>query len=131
MMKAIGKVEIMTCECVLSFFIHRNVKKTMRRRYMALLETKKGKIRFLHELDHRFGSHIVAGMKSSKLPHSVWKSSCYMFTSQGAFGQYWTSMEVAYEKAALEGGWLIVEGSGRGGIFRPEDTIDDEIFIGV
>ncbi len=109
----------MTCESALSFFLQKHVEKNTRKRYLALLETKKGKLKFLRELDHHFASHLIHVGKVFELPLSIWNSPCYLFSSREIFGQEWSSLDQAYKNASLEGGWLFLEKSGKGGIFRP------------
>ena len=110
-------------------FLRGCVAKQKRERYAALVNSKKGRKKFLSALDHDLERDIDQTKVIRRIPESEWPKSCTFYSSQGSFGILVASIQQAYENAPWYGGWLIVSASGMCGVYRPEGRIDNESYI--
>lgn len=113
----------------LSVFLKGALVKEKQDRYLGFISSKKGREKFLRDLDHAIEGYIVASRKVSELKQQQWNENGYLFTSRGIFGEPVENLKAAYESASWDGGWLLVSHSGTIGVFRPEGRIDDEMYI--
>ena len=98
------------------------------RRYVALLETKKGLRKIADDLCHGLEAEIDARLTTtrSKMPMN---SPCFVFKAPNDLGTAHKTMVEAYELLAGDDSWLIVAQDGLAGIHRPEDRWDAERMI--
>ena len=113
----------------LSKLLKGTLTKSKKERYLGFISSKKGRNKFLHELDHSIEKYFIDSKKILKLTDTEWNESGFLFTSSGEFGLSVKNLKAAYEKTPWDGGWLLVNNSGSFGVLRPEGRMDDEFYI--
>lgn len=116
----------------LKIFVSAACEKSHAERIVALLGSARGHKKFLGMLAHKFT--VRQGTATPfKDASPVSGGPCYIFTDHGrfAFGEPSPSFAEALDRVNPVGAWLLVSGSGRVGIYQPEDMIDDRTVIGV
>jgi hypothetical protein len=98
------------------------------RRYVALLETKKGLRKITDDLCHGLESEIDPRLTTTR-GNMPMKSPCFVFKGANDLGTAHKTMAEAYDSLAGEDSWLIVAQDGLAGIHRPEDRWDAEKMI--
>jgi hypothetical protein len=109
-------------------FIKHTTTENKSRRYCGLVESKKGRIKFLKELYHGFQGSIREGIKSQK-HYKDNKLPCYAYCAGIEFGLPFETFADAYEKLSCEDGWIIVTQDATFGVYRPESEWDKEVAI--
>lgn len=97
-------------------------------RFARLVETEKGRKKFLRSLAHGFEAAIRAELPSVPL-ESIANARCYVFRSPSTFGEERPSIAAAYAQLWVEDAWLLVSLDGRAGVYRPEGRRDREIRV--
>jgi len=98
------------------------------RRYIALLETKKGLRKIADDLCHGLESEIDPKVTTTR-NNMPMNSPCFVFKAPTDLGTAHKSMAEAYESLAGDDSWFIVSEDGLAGIHRPEDRWDAEKMI--
>ena len=119
----------MTNTEAISKFIKGSLAKQKHERYLGLISSQKGRIKFLKELDHSIDKVMDTAKFKESLTESEWNEIGYLYSSNGVFGKCVENIQVAYEGASWDGGWLIINEAGTAGILRPEGRMDDELYI--
>lgn len=99
-------------------------------RLAALCLSPKGQRKLLERLCHRFGSEIRADVRRSRDYEQIWERPCYVFSQSLGFGVEFATVRAAYDRLALEEGWLILLRDASLGIYRPEARWDEETLLG-
>lgn len=99
------------------------------RRYIALIDSKKGRKKFLAELYHGFLDSLREEIKSKKDHQKFNKSACYIYYEHYGFGILVSSFSEAYDKLSHDEGWVIVAQDASFGVYRPESEWDKEVAI--
>jgi len=99
------------------------------RRYIALIESKKGRKKFLAELYHEFLASLREEIKNEKDHKKYNKKACFIYCEQYVFGMSVASFSEAYEKLSQDEGWIIVTQDASFGVYRPESEWDKEVAI--
>lgn len=110
-------------------FIDQVVVPTKRERYSSFVESANNRHKFLDVLDHKLESELDLSKAKKSLDEKAWNAGAVLFSSSGSFGAEYSSVKEAYEVAAPEGGWLILDRTGRFAVFRAEGRIDDEKYF--
>lgn len=110
----------------LSHFLERAVVAGRRDRLAGFAGKTSTRAKFLECLDHALVSAIDETFVVASLLPTDWQDTAFLFSSEGTFGAPVATLREGYEKAPAYGGWLLVSGSGRAAILRPEGRIDDE-----
>jgi hypothetical protein len=100
------------------------------RRYVALLETKKGLRKIMEDLPHRLETELDPRWitQRTKMPMT---SPCFVFKAPRDLGTPYDTMQEAYDLLSGDNSWLIIAQDGLAGIHRPEDRWDAEKMIRV
>ena len=112
---------------ILNNFLSGALKKESKHRYRSLIQTKKGQIKFLKSLCHQFEDKINDLKVINELPIEVWKLSSLLFSERDGFGIVVNNFKTAFQKS--EDSCLIVDYSGKFGIYKPESMVDDIKYI--
>ena len=113
----------------LANFLQAIVQKHRRDRYAGYLGTEKGRRKLLAALDHDLERDIETKKIAKSLSEKEWTQPALLLSSSGIFGQEYSSVRGACNEAPWEGGWLVVGGAGKFGVYRPEGKSDDEVVI--
>lgn len=98
-------------------------------RYFALLNTRKGKIKFLKELNHNFESSLKPNLKSNITLSEIKNIPVFTFSGFKGFGIHYNTFSEAYEDFSNYDSWIIIGSDGKYGVYRPESYWDDEILL--
>jgi len=101
--------------------------KRWRCRYRSLLGTKKGKETFLNDLWHQFEKRIDEAKVVQDIPQKAWSLPAFSFSGNGEFGKKEKSIQDAF--SSIGDGSLIIDSTGKYGIYQPEDMVDDIKYI--
>ena len=107
-------------------FVAKVLSEDKARRLLALCGSIKGQRKILLGLCHEFGPTILPSVSRGD---AFWCSPSYVFHGSLGFGVAFASVREAYDRLAVEDGWLIIVRDGSAGIHRPEARWDDEKFI--
>ena len=113
----------------LSNFIKGAVSKQKIARYLGFIGSPKGQVKFLKELDHSLEKVLTENKIKNNITEKEWSESGYLFSSNGVFGESVQNIKAAYEASQWDGGWLLIDSSGKFGILRSEGKMDDELYI--
>jgi len=113
----------MTAEETLVEFLSKVLPKRWRDRYVSLVQTKKGKKTFLNDLWHQCGDRFDPDKTVADLPKEVWTSPAFSFSQNNGFGLEEESVQKAFD--TVGDGSLIVDKTGKYGVYQPEDMVDD------
>ena len=112
----------MTPEEALVHFLSGALQKRWRARYVSLVQTQRGKSKFLADLWHVFEHRLDFAKAVCALPEDAWSASAFSFSETVGFGREEESLKTAFDKVG--DGSLIVDVNGRYGIYQPEDAVD-------
>ncbi len=87
----------MSAEEALNHFLSGALQKQYKDRYRSLIQTKKGKQKFLSNLWHQFEDKINESKTVKEFPSKVWTLPAYSFSENNGFGQKEYSMQNAFE----------------------------------
>jgi hypothetical protein len=100
------------------------------RRYIALMGSKKGQIKFLASLHHELDQVIKSGHSFKSRAHeNLLQLPCFVFAPPKSFGVAYDHFCDAYRSLEITDSWLIVLADGSVGVYRPEARWDDELRI--
>ena len=120
----------MNQETVLSTFIKSALNKRWIDRYLSLVNSKKGKSKFLKDLYHVFDDKIDPSKVVKDFNKKVWELPAYSYSEIGGFGNDEASLKNAFEKYG-GAGCLVVDYTSKYGIYIPETMIDEIMLISV
>jgi len=113
----------------IKFFIKRVVSGKKSQRYCSIIETKKGKYKFLSELSHGFQNSLKTDLQSIQSDKGLWSKPCYIYSSNNGFGIFIETFLQAYDLLSSDDGWIIVSQDAKYGFYRPEADWDNEIRV--
>ena len=99
------------------------------RRYLELVDSTKGRKRFLNELHHCFDDALREDLQLINDRSKCNKMPCYIYFYRMGFGTPAESFSQAYEELASDDSWVIVTQDGSYGVYRPEANWDGEILV--
>ncbi len=95
-------------------------------RYCDLIQRPKGQNRFLRDLYHRIGDSFRDGLPNTSLNESQKRQPGFSFSVRRGFGVAEASIQAGYDTLMPDTGWLLIDESGKFGIYQPEDMIDEQ-----
>ena len=113
----------------LRLFLSNALINSKRDRYIGFLSNNKGHIKFSKSLSHDFISCLDRSLFTNKFSDEVLNQSGDLYCANGVTNGSEASMMVLYGKAPWEGGWLLINKTGKLAIYRAEGKIDDEVYI--
>lgn len=97
-------------------FLESTLRREYLSRYEALIQTKKGKSKFLKELWHRLEDQFNPEKQIESIPKNVWTSEAYIFGESYGFGMPHASLKEAFDIS--RDGVLIINMAGTYGIHQ-------------
>ncbi|MDF7802029.1 hypothetical protein P4C99_21310 [Pontiellaceae bacterium B1224] len=113
----------MTAEETFIQFASKAIHKRWRDRYVSIATTKRGKKTILEDLWHQFEDRIDQATIIEDLPSEAWRSPAFSYSQTNGFGREEESVRKAFD--TVGDGSLIIDKSGKYGIYQPEDMIDN------
>lgn len=116
----------MTAEEALIHFLSHTLQKRWRERYLYLVQSKRGKRKFLSDLPHAFEDRLDLAKSVEDLPEHAWSAPAYSFSQPDRFGVEESSVRAALWSVGDSS--LIIDTNGNFGVHQPEDGIGTRYF---